>query len=425
MKKLFFSLLFVGVASYANAQKTEVAEAKKIWGVFELTMTVDPAATKKSSAPSTGAPAAPAAAPTAPPPSYKRPTSGGGSNRPESSGDRSAAPSGAPKPAGTFVEKQIARLSEGLSHIDKAIVHEKTKDLPETWVYKALFHSTIGAVDTLNFDNSRKNQKMAEEAIAKAKSLDSKEEFKNLITQAEGNIDVALSARGITAYNRKDYAAALEDFSALAEKKKTDASWFLNAGVTANLMNNYPVAINNFKKVISLNGPESKDLYAQVVGITLEKLKDTTAALSLLDEAIAKFPDDNTLIGTQTDIYITRGDIEKSQASLTKLIAKDPKKAVYQYLMGETYYKQALAMQELRNKIDPKSKDPKKIKEFDAISAKMVTLIDQGLPFYKKSHDLDPKFVPTLETLKQIYGFKNDTENFTDIKKKLDAIPQN
>lgn len=384
MKKIFFSILFLGAASYANAQKNEVAEAKKIWGIFELTMSVDPAAKK-----TTNAPATPSAV--------------------------------AQKPvAGTFVDKQIARLNDGLSHIDKAIVHEKTKDLPETWVYKALFHSTIGAVDTLNFDNSRKNQKIAEEAIAKAKSLDAKNEFKDFIAQAEGNIDVAISARGITAYNRKDYASAYEDFNTLAEKKKTDASWYLNTAVAANLMNNYPEAIKNFKKVISLESPDSKDLYAQIVGLTLEKLKDTTAALVLLDEAIAKFPDDSGLIGTQTDIYITRGDIVKSQSSLSKLIAKDPNKAVYQYLMGETYYKQALQLQEERNKIDAK-----KVKEFDAISAKMLVLIDKSLPFYQKSHELDPKFVSTLETLKQIYGFKNDVANFNDIKKKLDALPQN
>ncbi|MGF1924332.1 MAG: tetratricopeptide repeat protein [Bacteroidia bacterium] len=390
MKKVFFSMLFVGAASYASAQKSEVAEAKKIWGIFELTMSVDPAS-KKSTTTATGTPA--------------------------------PAPAGKTAPAtagGSFVEKQITRLNEGLSHIDKAIVHDKTKDLPETWVYKALFHSTIGAVDTLNFDNSKKNQKIAEDAIAKAKSLDAKSEFKDFIAQAEGNIDVALSARGITAYNRKDYANAYTDFSLLAEKKQSDPAWYLNAGVTANLMNNYQDAVKNFKKVISLNSPDARDLYSQIVSITLDKLKDTTGAMALLDEAIAKFPDDNSLIGTQTDIYITRGDIEKSQASLTKLIAKDPNKAVYQYLMGETYYKQALLLQEERNKIDVK-----KVKEFDAMSAKMLVLIDKALPYYQKSHELDPKFVSTLETLKQIYGFKNDTANFNDIKKKLDAIPQN
>ena len=376
MKKVFFSILFIGAASYANAQKTEVAEAKKIWGIFELTMSVDPA--KRGSTPTTTS------------------------------------------PGGTFIQKQIVRLTDGLSHIDKAIVHDKTKDLPETWVYKSLFHSTISAVDTLNIANSKKNQKIAEEAIAKAKSLDLKNEFKDPIAQAEGNIDVALSSRGIMSYNKKDFADAYENFILLAEKKKTDPSWFLNAAVAANLMSNYPEAIKNFKKVISFNTPDTQNLYFQVIGITLDKLKDTTAAMALLDEAIAKYPDDNGLIGTQTDIYIIKGDIAKSQASLAKLIVKDPNKAVYQYLMGETYYKQALLMQEERKKIDLK-----KVKEFDAISAKMLALIDKSLPFYQKSHELDPKFVSTLETLKQIYGFKNDTTNFNDIKKKLDAIPQN
>jgi len=412
MKKVFFSILFIGAASYANAQKAELAEAKKIWSIFEVTMSVDPAS-KKTNTPAAGTTSVPSSQ-----------MQGGNSSRPGGNGGfkpGASTPNTAPKSTtGTFIEKQIARLTEGLSHIDKAIVHDKTKDLPETWVYKSLFHTTIGAVDTLNFDNSRKNQKLGEDAIAKAKSLDTKNEFKELIAQAEGNVDVALSARGITAYNRMDYANAFTDFSLLAERKPQDPAWFLNAGVAANLMNNYPEAIKNFKKVISLNSPDAKDLYAQIVNLTLEKLKDTTAAITILDEAIAKFPDDNALIGTQTDIYITRGDIAKSQALLTKLIAKDANKSIYQYLMGDTYYKQALQMQEERNKIDPK-----KVKEFDAVTAKMIALIDKSLPFYKKSHELDPKFVPTLETLKQIYGFKNDTENFNDIKKKLDAIPQN
>lgn len=383
MKKVFFSILFIGAASYANAQKSEVAEAKKIWGVFELTMTADPAKKEATAKP-------------------------GASGKPEGAQTT------------TFVSRQIEKLNEGLSHIDKAIVHDKTKDLAETWIYKGLFHSTIAAVDTINFENSIKNQKQAEEAVAKAKSLDTKNEQKEFIAQIESNLQVALSAIGVTAYNRKDYATALTQFNALAAKNPTDPSAYLNAGVTANLMEKYPESIENFKKVISLNSPDAKNLYSQIINTTLEKLKDTAGAMALLDEAIAKFPDDSGLIGTQTDIYIATGDIEKSQSSLAKLIAKDPNKSVYQYLMGETYYKQALEMQAVRSKIDPK-----KVKEFDAISAKMVALIDKSLPFYKKSMELDPKFVPTLETLKQIYGFKNDTENFNDIKKKLDALPQN
>ena len=37
MKKLLFSILIVGTATVANAQKSEVAEAKKKWGIFSIT----------------------------------------------------------------------------------------------------------------------------------------------------------------------------------------------------------------------------------------------------------------------------------------------------------------------------------------------------------------------------------------------------
>ncbi|MNR41908.1 hypothetical protein D3C85_1603580 [compost metagenome] len=74
-------------------------------------------------------------------------------------------------------------------------------------------------------------------------------------------------------------------------------------------------------------------------------------------------------------------------------------------------------MQAERQKIDAK-----KVKEYNAVTAKMTALIDKSLPHYKKSHELDPKAVHTLEALKQVYGFKNDTKNYEETKKLLDAI---
>ena len=55
----------------------------------------------------------------------------------------------------------------------------------------------------------------------------------------------------------------------------------------------------------------------------------------------------------------------------------------------------------------------------------MTVFIDQSIPFYKKSLELDTKFIPALESLKQIYGFKSDEANFEDMKKRLEAISKN
>lgn len=407
-------MLFVGVATLANAQKSEVAEAKRLWGIFQFSMMQDPDAPKTKPAQQkvrTG------------PASTdgfdgdgKRDTKVGKTKAASGDGPVSA-PKKAEGPKLSFVDRQIASLKEGLSHADKAIVHEKTKDLAEPWVYKALFTSQIALVDTINVQNSLDNEKIAEEAIAKAKSLDVKNDEKDNIATAEANIINALRVRAFSAYGKKDYNTALGYYKTILAKQP-DSTTYLYAGVTAQLGKNYPEAIANFKKVISLNGSDSKALYSEIIKMNLENLKDTTAGLASIKEALAKYPDEASFIGAETDIYITTGNIAKSQESLTKLIAKTPNSALYQYLMGDTYYKQALIIQGQRAKLDTK-----KVKEFDALTAKMVALIDQSLPFYQKALEIDPVYVPSLEVLKQIYGFKGDTAKFDDVKKRLDAIP--
>ncbi len=358
MKKILLSILIVGSATLVNAQKSEVAEAKKKWNIFSITG-IDQA-----------------------------------------------------------LDKKLAALNAGLVNTDNAIANEKSKIMPDAWSYRALFSSSIALADTVNDANSIAKQKIAEQAVTQAKSLDVKGDEKENISNAELNIRNAILVRGMRAYNKKDYANALKGFEEILVLNPKDTAMYLNAGVTSKLLNKIPESIGYFKKVISLNSPDSKDLYTEIINMSLVDLKDTVGAMNIINEALIKFPDDAGYIGTQTDIYIIQGDIVKSQESLKKLIAKDANKAVYHYLMGDTYYKQALIIQGERKKVDSK-----KVKEFDALTVKMTALIDQSLPHYKKSVEIDPKFVPALESLKQIYGFKNDNANYEAIKKQLDAIP--
>lgn len=315
------------------------------------------------------------------------------------------------------LQKNLDGLNKGLGHTDLAIAHEKTKNTVEPWALRASLASAVALLDTISVENATAKQKIAEEAIVKAEELDKKGEQKDNIANAKINIANAVQSRGIRAYNKKDFATAFKIFTEITEKNPTDTSMYLNAGVAAKQAGNYAGAVKNFKKVVELNAPDAKNLMLEAINIELVNLKDTTAAMASIDQALAKFPDDPDFVGTQTDIYIVRGEIEKSQGSLNKLIAKDPNKAIYQFLLGETYYKQALAVQTERQKIDPK-----KVKEYNAATAKMTALIDQSLPYYKKAYELDPKAVHTLEALKQVYGFKNDTKNYEETKKLLDAI---
>lgn len=358
MKKILLSMLFVGVASLASAQKSEVTAAKNAWALLAL-----------------------AKAQTLP--------------------------------------ENLKTLNEGLAHTDKAIAHEKSKGLAEGWAYRALFASRIALVDSLDIKNSIANQKIAEEAVVKAKELDTKGAEKDNIENASLNIENAVRNRGIFAYNKKDFATALDAFNEVTKRNPNDTSMYVNAGVVAKEVQNYPEVVKNFKKAIDLGYKDAKVLYSEVINTTFDKIKDSTAAMVLLQEASAKYPDDPYFIGLETDIYIKKGDIAKSQEMLGKLIAKDPKSATYQYLMGDTYYKQALTLQTKRNALDPK-----KTKEFNEMGVRMTKFIDQSIPYYKTALDLDPKNVNALENLKIIYAFKDDTTNYNIIKKRLEELPK-
>jgi tetratricopeptide (TPR) repeat protein len=358
MKKVFFSILLVGVATLANAQKSEVADAKKEWGLFQLMA------------------------------SGKQP-----------------------------LDKTLASLNSGLQHTDKAIADEKSKNMVEAWSYRALFASSIAVSDTVNDANSIAKQKIAEEAVAKAKALDTKGDEKENISTAELNINNAVKVRAFTAYNKKDFATALKYFNEATEKNPNDTAMYLNAGIMAKNVKDYPEAIRNFKKLISFNTPNAKDLYTEVINMTLADVKDTVAGVALLKEASAKFPDAENFIQIETQLYINKGDIAKSEEMLDKLIAKDPKNAIYQYLKGDVYYTQAVAIQEKKNKLDPK-----KAKEAAALSTQITALLDKALPYYLKSAELDPKSASALEALKRIYAFKNDTPKYEAVKKKLETL---
>lgn len=361
MKRVILSIILAGVVSFAFAQKGEVAEAKKAWSLFQVT--------------------------------------GQGTSIP--------------------LAKKLETLSAALAHTDKAIADEKSKIMPEAWSYRALLSSAIALVDTTNAQNADANLKIASDAVAQAKTLDTKGAEKENIALAETNIANAVRNAGVMAYNKKDYKTAYSKFVQATVINPADTSMYLNAGIAARNLEDYPNTIQQFKKVISLNSPQSKELYSEIIDITLKQQKDTTAGLVLIKEASAKFPDEPNFIKTETQIYIDKGDAAKSEQMLNTLATKEPNNATYQVLLGNIYFSQALKLQNDRNKIDAK-----KVKEFNEVTTKMNGLLDKSVPYYKKALDIDAKNSGALETLKTIYAFKNDTKNYDEIKKRLDALPK-
>jgi len=379
-------MVFASTALLANAQKSEIDAAKKSWMEYansQNAVKIDLGAL---------------------------------ASKMKVSGDKKAEEA---KPKATLAE-DLAILNAGFAHTDLAIAHEKSKDMPAAWSTRALIASRISLIDTTDIQNSIAKQQIATEAIAKAESLNVKKDkaVENDIRDAKDFADNALANRGMIAYKRKDYATAYTAFNAMALKNPQDTSMFVNAGLVARLSEKYPEAVASYRKAIDLGFKDSYSLYSQIVDITGTNLKDSAKYLEVLNEASAKYPDSTAFIGRITDYYTKKGDVAKSLEMLKKLSEKDPKNAVYQYYIGETYFKQALTLQESRNKIDQKKK-----KEYDDMSTKMMANIDQALPYYKKALELDPKYADAVDKLKSIYGFKNDTPNYEAMSKLLKTLP--
>jgi len=358
MKKVLLSILLAGVGTATFAQKSEIAEAKKAWGLYQIT----------------GA-------------------------------------------SGTDVAKKLETLNAAIKRTDAAIAHEKSKNLPDAWSYRALLSSAAAMADTSNLQNADAYLKVAQEAVDKSKSLDTKGSEKENIEQAELNISNAVRNIGVLAYQKKDYKTAYEKFNQATVMNPKDTSMYLNAGIAARGLEDYPKMIDSYKKVIGLNHPEAGTLYEEIVSTQLTALKDTAAAMATINEAKAKYPENINFITSETQIYLQTGDVVKAESTLATLVAKQPGNATFQAALGNVYLQQALKIQSDMNKIDAK-----KVKEMNAAKDKRDALVEKSVPFFNKALEIDPKNVGALENLKTIYTFKNDTKNYNDVKARLDAI---
>lgn len=365
MKRVVLSIIFVSVISFAFAQKGEVNDAKKKWEFYYALGRSNP------------------------------------------------------------IPKKMTQLKIVLAHTDKAIANEESKILPTAWAYRALAASEIAITDTIDVDNINNNLKIAKEALDQIKPLDPKNSQKENVKTIKANIAAAVRNAAIISYQKKDFKMAYEKFAELTKINPKDTAMYMNAGVSAYASEDFANAVKYYKKAISLNIPQSKELYKDAISITLMKLKDTTSAMELIKAANLKYPEEISFITSEADIYLKRGQIAESEIILKKLAEKDPKNSNYQGLLGNVYLQQAIDLQQKIKKFGPKEKiDPKVKKANDDYSAERDKLVEKSMPYFLKAVELDGKNASALENLKTIYFFKNDTKNWEIIKKRIDGLPK-
>ena len=149
--------------------------------------------------------------------------------------------------------KQLTTLNDAKVATDKAISNEKTKENGELWAYRGLILSAITASDTLNKSNAESAFKSAQEAIAKAKTLDTKAEYAKIIESSENNLSVMMQNKGLAAFNSKNYLEAYNSFKYIATVLPKDSTFNMYTAIAANNAALYDESINFYNKTLVIN----------------------------------------------------------------------------------------------------------------------------------------------------------------------------
>lgn len=374
-------------------------------------------------------------------------------------------------------------IQDAKTSIDKASTNEKTSALPLTYALKGAIYSSLAVDDTVPA-TSLPNFKIADDALAKAKVLDSvKHENKAMIDNAYLNLAQYQFNAGRAAYANKKYDDAYKAFDYFRQIRPDDTTALYVTGLAASNQGAsdpkyYAYAIAKYKKLETTNFSRNPGIYQDLASIYLIT-KDTTDAFKTISDGVAKFPSNNDLRRKEIEIGLQSGKQDQLLSTVDAAIAADPKNALLYYYDGLTYsqiaeaygaqakkakdaaakaalqqkkldnfakaaeqYKKALAINPndfptnlnlgyvlISPAIDeynaanllPTSKQ----KEYEAAVAKSKADFDAAKPYLQKAVDLNPKSVDALNNLKTYYLGIQDAADANKIQKQIEALPAN
>lgn len=365
-------------------------------------------------------------------------------------------------------------INTAKASIDKAAANEKTATLPQTYALKGAIYSALAYNDTVAA-TSQPLFATASEAVKKAKEADTKGEYKKLIDASNQYLAYNQLNKGVKEFQSKKYADAYKSFDFYRSVYPEDTTAIYYTGLAAANSQNYPVAITNYKKLVTTNYSKRADIYSDLSNLYL-MTKDTAAALNTVTEGVAKFPANASLRSREVEMALQQGKQTEIVDKIQAAIANDPKNKNLYYYSGIAYGKIADAAEKTGKAAkDPAAKaaalktrqenndkaaeayrkavelDPNffeanlnmgyvlmttavddyntanklpqsKQKEYTAMMAKVTAAADKAKPYLDKAVELDPKSLSALGNLRNYYIIKKDTVKTAEVKKKMDAI---
>ena len=350
-----------------------------------------------------------------------------------------------------FKQTGTAKLGESFLNtakeaIDAAVVHDKTKDNAEAWTYYSLIYGNLG-VDNSNADDIAK----AQEAISKAKQLDTDKKQEENIKNSEYNLYAFNFNQGVAAWEKQDFPGAYNAFNSALTYMPGDTTLTYYAGIAAIQNNDLK---NGLEKYLALSErkdySEHKKIVKDIPNLYLT-LADTTNALKYAEMASKMYPEDSEIVNQHINYNIALGNTSGIMNDLKAQIAKEPtNKTLYFYLgiaessLGNNdnayqAYKKALEIDpnyldaninagvSLINGIKDELQGINNDKTLSnaQYNAKVEALKEKVKPaeqYFSKVVEAEPNNESGLRGLKSVYDFLQNEEKAKEVQARIEAL---
>lgn len=320
-----------------------------------------------------------------------------------------------------FMSLKNGNVFKAKGYIDKAIVHEKTKEDAKTWLYYAQIYGAI-----ISSDDERLGEfktKAPEEllnGLKNCKKYDKKNQYNSERQQFVAPVYSLALNMGINLYKDGKYEEALEAFKGTQELADiinvTDSVGIFNAALSAKALGKNDEAIAFYKKCVEI-GYGGSDPYLNLISL-YSKNKDVENAEAMINVARKKYPTDPGILLEQTRFYIGQGQSEKAEADLVKTVEADPNNVTLRHALGVVYEQldkpnKAIESYQKALEIEPDHKHATKnlglvyntlaarINEemnnipyeeqakYDKLKTQRDDLLNKGLPFLEKAYSME------------------------------------
>lgn len=337
-------------------------------------------------------------------------------------------------------------LETAKTAIDEAIIHEKTKDNPDTWATYSLVYANLALIN-----KSDDLVAKASDGITKAKELDTQNKHTSYITTAGDLLNQYAYAMGKEAWDKQDFPSAYKAFDNGLKINPKDTSLMYYAGIAAIQSKDYPNAIKKYNQILAY--PTYSE-YSTVL-LDLPKLyisaQDTANAILYAGKAAKELPDNSDAAIQNIELNITTGRAKEIIKDIESQTQKEPNNKLLFYYLGVAYNAAEEPDKATKAFIKAVELDPNfleanvnvSVNILNAARDKVFTLNEKkDLPandynkqiaeirkeitaaevYLLKAAELEPTSLEHVQRLKNFYDFTQNEAKSVEYQKKIDSM---